>query len=59
MPITSLPPELVSAIRGYLEVSDWCALRLTCRFLFVHLLDDFANRHFDRISVLITSDGLQ
>ena len=55
MPIPSLPAELVRNIGSYLDVFDWCALRLTYRSLFINLLDAFATRHFIRNSVLITS----
>ncbi|OJJ67098.1 hypothetical protein ASPBRDRAFT_136262 [Aspergillus brasiliensis CBS 101740] len=57
MHITSLPLELVDKICSYLHLPAWCALRLTCRSLFLKTLHAF-RRVFRSISVLCTPDGL-
>ncbi|RAH68737.1 F-box protein [Aspergillus aculeatinus CBS 121060] len=58
MSVTTLPPELVIQICGYLELADWCALRLTCKTLFLQLLEAFADSSFRTIWVLVTSESL-
>ncbi|RAH51162.1 F-box protein [Aspergillus brunneoviolaceus CBS 621.78] len=58
MSVTTLPPELVIQICGYLELADWCALRLTCKTLFLQSLEAFAGLSFRTIWVLVTSESL-
>ncbi|RAH85146.1 hypothetical protein BO86DRAFT_440531 [Aspergillus japonicus CBS 114.51] len=59
MSILDLPNEILDAVWCYLNLPDWCALRLSCRVLYSKSLATFVSRHVKRISVLITSDGLR
>ncbi|RAL15187.1 F-box protein [Aspergillus homomorphus CBS 101889] len=59
MSIASLPDEILDSILCYLDLPDWCALRLSCRALYSKSLATFVSRHVNRISVLITRDGLR
>lgn len=58
MSITTLPAELLTNICVHLDLTDWCAVRLTCKTLFTGSLAAFANQYYKCISVLVTSNGL-
>ncbi|PYH49312.1 F-box protein [Aspergillus saccharolyticus JOP 1030-1] len=58
MSFATLPSELIIQICGHLELIDWCALRLTCKTLFLRTWERFADSSFQTICVLITSEGL-
>ncbi|KAJ5720851.1 uncharacterized protein N7483_008785 [Penicillium malachiteum] len=58
MSITNLPTELLSQICGYLEPSEWCALRITCQILHAKSREAFADRFFKSICMLVSQDGL-
>lgn len=57
MSITVLPVELINEIGHHLERQEWCALRSTCRALYINSLESFADRHFKSVCFLVTSDG--
>ncbi|OOF99074.1 hypothetical protein ASPCADRAFT_2498 [Aspergillus carbonarius ITEM 5010] len=59
MSLPTLPPELVGIICSYLDLSHWCALRLTCRALYSKSLDAFSDGVFKNISFLVTTESLQ
>ncbi|PYH45896.1 uncharacterized protein BP01DRAFT_31615 [Aspergillus saccharolyticus JOP 1030-1] len=59
MPIVTLPNEILDTVWGFLSLQDWCALRLSCRTLYSRSLATFVSRHVQRISVLMTRDGLR
>ncbi|KAJ5727306.1 hypothetical protein N7493_005126 [Penicillium malachiteum] len=58
MSLTNLPTELLHQICGYLEPSEWCALRLTCQVLHKKSREAFADQFFKSTCMLITQDGL-
>ncbi|OJJ95974.1 hypothetical protein ASPACDRAFT_47331 [Aspergillus aculeatus ATCC 16872] len=58
MSFTNLPTELVVQICEHLGLADWCALRLTCKTLFLRSVEAFADSSFHTIWVLVTSESL-
>ncbi|PYI24410.1 hypothetical protein BO99DRAFT_408447 [Aspergillus violaceofuscus CBS 115571] len=58
MNLTTLPTELIIHTCDYLEVADWCAVRLTCKTLFLRTWEAFADSNFQTVCVLITSQSL-
>lgn len=59
MSLTSLPIELVNKICRYLEPPEWAALRLSCRSLYAKSLDAYADRYFNSICFIATSEGIR
>jgi hypothetical protein len=59
MSLTSLPIELVNKTCSYLEQPEWAALRLSCRSLHTKSLDAFADRYFESICFIATSEGIR
>lgn len=58
MLLEELPVELLNAVSGYLEPSEWGSLRLTCKPLYKKSLEAFARQYCKSITALITYDGL-
>lgn len=58
MSIITLPPELLTKICGYLELSDWCALRITCHQTHSKSLEAFAKRYYKSLSLLVPCRSL-
>lgn len=59
MSMASLPVELVHEICSYLQLSEWKALRLTCRELCSKSLERFMGRYFKSITFIATSNGIR
>ncbi|PYH75703.1 hypothetical protein BO82DRAFT_409302 [Aspergillus uvarum CBS 121591] len=58
MNYTTLTTELIIHICDHLELADWCAVRLTCKTLFLRTWAAFADSNFQTVCVLITSQSL-
>lgn len=55
----SLPPELLIDICHDFELSDLCAIRLTCKAVALKTREYFAKHVFKIIHVAITTEGVQ
>ncbi|KAJ5785562.1 uncharacterized protein N7503_010774 [Penicillium pulvis] len=58
MSIASLPVELTSEICKHLDIQQWAALRLSCRALYEHSLENFAETYYKSIRFIVTSESL-
>ncbi|KAJ5528156.1 hypothetical protein N7513_012315 [Penicillium frequentans] len=60
MPLIELPTELLNEICGYLnEYQPLCAIRLTCKALFLASPRDFTDRYCKSIHLLLSTESLR
>ena len=58
-PLCKLPPELLLEIRGYLDASAFCSLRVTCTFLYACTLHHFGKTYLTTIQSDLSLSSLQ
>ncbi|OOQ87281.1 hypothetical protein PEBR_17645 [Penicillium brasilianum] len=58
MSIARLPPEMLTTICGYLDLHEWCSLRITCQQIYSLPLEAFARRYHRSLSLLVTTENL-